>query len=78
MSKLKNCPFCGSNAELVNSRQAFEKVMYAIACSSSIIKECYLYSGSDERHLHDPRAWDDVLFWYVKKEDAVEAWNRRT
>lgn len=82
--KLLPCPFCGSPAEFVirsnkgpNPFHIHKESKYAIACSSTIDLECYLYSGHDERTKHSKRSWDDVLWWYAKLDDAVKAWQTR-
>lgn len=74
---MKDCQFCGSKAELIKRKPLKGDLPYAIACTSGVTKECFLYSGSEERQLHDPRAWDDVLQWYAKEEEAINAWNTR-
>lgn len=80
MSKVKKllwCPFCGCPGEYVFRKRTKGNLPYAIACSSTIDKECLIYSGYEERHKHDKRSWDDVLCWYTKLDDAVKAWNTR-
>ena len=62
--KLKPCPFCGSKARLVRrkSNGAFD-----IGCENL---DCYGWNCTEE---------DCVLCkdGYVKKEEAIKAWNRR-
>jgi len=75
--KLLPCPFCGSPAELIRRRRTKDNLPYAIACSSTIDLECFLYSGVEERHKHDKRSWDDVMVWFAKLDDAKKAWQTR-
>ncbi len=70
---LKSCPFCGSTAEILKNKDG----LFAVACTSGINTECFLYSGHDERIDHNAN-WDDVMTWYAKKTEAIKAWNRRT
>jgi hypothetical protein len=77
MTELKPCPFCGSKAKLIHRKRTKLNLPWAVACQSPIVEECHLYSGAEERIEH-PRAWDDVLFWWTHREDAIAAWNRRS
>jgi len=62
--KLKPCPFCGSKAIIIKRPNK----MWAITCISI---SCFAWQCTD-------KTCKSCTDGYVKKEDAVEAWNRRT
>lgn len=75
--ELLPCPFCDGKAKLIKRKPIIKRELtYAITCQSILKKECFLYSGAEERK-NDPRCWDDILCWYAKKECAINAWNTR-
>ena len=61
MEKIKNCPFCGSYANLIERHYSYShEVNYDVACSK---ETCYLSDGADW-HLDT-------------KEKAIRNWNKR-
>lgn len=63
---LKPCPFCGGEPEMVYApiNMAINIPCFGVAC-----KKCRILIGTTKHGVTD---------FYRSKEDAAEAWNRRT
>ena len=56
---IKNCPFCGSKAEIKTKGTSYSlKEYYEVACSNL---DCYLHEGAD--------------YGFYTKEEAINTWN---
>jgi Lar family restriction alleviation protein len=63
MTDLLPCPFCGSDAAVVESNDRFY-----VACNGD---DCFTCVGE----AHD--IWGEPAHIFTSEEAAVEAWNRR-
>lgn len=69
MDDLKPCPFCGGEAELIDSRlSVITKPVFYVECTS-----CNCIVG---RRIMITSARKGKEY-FGAKEDAIEAWNRR-
>ena len=68
MSELKSCPFCGSNAAVLEHERLSGVMLYKIVCGS---KAC---RGHD--HVGNVGAWFENG-WRESREIAAQIWNRR-
>ena len=68
MNGLKSCPFCGSNAAVLEHERLSGVMLYKIVCGS---KAC---RGHD--HVGNVGAWFENG-WRESREIAAQIWNRR-
>jgi hypothetical protein len=66
--KLLPCPFCGSEARMIERKCSPAK--YGIGCSNM---DCIIWLPEDA----PKRNLQSYVTCYVKKEDCIERWNRR-
>ena len=68
MYELKPCPFCGADAEVIESEYGMYETGYAIYCT-----HCSLKLGVDGR-LSEAYEWTPV---FDTEAEAINAWNKR-
>ena len=66
MSKLKPCPFCGGEGDIVVT---LPWPIYTVQC-----RTCFAMVGRDEKTVSGLRG----NMFFRNENDAVSAWNRRT
>lgn len=73
--KLKPCPFCGGDAELIDGR-----IQWYVRCSNHPSGHRVIVYGEDASHLdhtEDESEWDRVD-WDALRQSAIDGWNTRT
>lgn len=68
MSKLKPCPFCGSNAGVLEYQRLSGPTLYKVVCNS---RKCRGHDGAGSVGAWLENGWRD------SREEAAELWNRR-
>ena len=69
MTDLKKCPFCGSNAGVLEYRRLSGPTLYKVVCNS---RKCRGHDGAGS-----VGAWLENG-WRESREEAAELWNRRS
>lgn len=67
-NELKPCPFCGGEPRYINRK--CNVAAHAVGCSNNL---CIIWLPEDAKL----RELNYYASCYVKKEDMIEAWNRR-
>lgn len=63
MNKLKPCPFCGGEAEILEQYNVLTHIpVYRVFCNNTVERGCVVSVQT---------------VWYDNKGEAIEAWNRR-
>lgn len=48
MPEIKQCPFCGGEAVLLQSGKHFNKVWFRVVCKNDCCEQMYQYDNTDE------------------------------
>ena len=68
--KLKECPFCGSDAELEEDRNIFHGQNYSDRYSPDVARQDHGYK------IRCVKCGCQTCWWHYKRE-AIEAWRKR-